>query len=229
MTQHLTILLRSTAHCVEHQAGLLTLQNITTNLLAKHLLGTVAVEQIILKLERQTKLQRIAVNLAAVILRGVAQNSTNHRRARQQDRGLELNHIHILRHSDLLQMLEVHIILLTLAHLQRHLGEDVEDAGQLLIGHIAKQLIGINHHCITREDGYILAPLGKYRWLATTHQGVIHNVVVQKSEIVEHLHRRGCRHSLTHIAAEGLAAQKQQCWTYALATTRHRVKDWLVQ
>ena len=223
--QDIAVRLRSAAHSIEHKAGLLTLKDIATDALAQLLHCAVAVEQVVLLLEGEAEFECIAVNLLAVALRSITQHGTNHRGTRQQNGGLKLNHIHILDNRHLLALLEIHIVLLTLTHLQGHRGEDIHNARQFVGRRTTQQAVGINHHCIARQDGHILAPTSKDRGLAATHVGIIHNIVVQKREVMKHLYGRSGRQCILQLTAKSLTNQQQQRGTNTFAATRHRVDD----
>ena len=65
--QRVTLLVGCLAHSLNHKEGLLTLQNIATNLLAKALVA-IAIQHIILKLECKTKFGCVTVNLLDIVV-----------------------------------------------------------------------------------------------------------------------------------------------------------------
>ena len=124
--QHLSLLLVGTREGLNHQDGLLAFEDVATNLLAESLIAK-AIEQIVLKLECQTHLQRKVVEVASIFVGGTCKDGSDDCRARQKGCGFELDHSHIIDHRHLLLGLEIHIELLSLAHLGCHLVEPLEN------------------------------------------------------------------------------------------------------
>ena len=83
--------------------------------------------------------------------------------------------------------LEVHVVLLTLAHVDSHVAKDAKDTLHVLGINTQQVLVGNDKHRVARQDSYITTPLSIYRRLASAHRGVVHDVVVKECEVVEHL------------------------------------------
>ena len=67
------------------------------------------------------------------------------------------------------------------------------------------------------------------RGFAAPHGGVVHDVVVQQREIVEHLDGRGCGQRLLHVVGKGAVGEHQQHRPQAFAASGQRIADRRIQ
>ena len=63
------------------------------------------------------------------------------------------------------------------------------------------------------------------RGLAPAHGGVVHDVVVQQREVVEHLDGRSRGQRLLHVVGEDAAGERQQHGAEAFAAPGERIAD----
>ena len=212
------------AHRRDHQVGLLAFEDVAPDGFAQPLVA-VAVQQVVLQLERQPQLDGEAPQAAAVLVRSAAQHRADHDRSGQQHRGLQLDHVHVFDHRDLGFLFEIHVVLLSFAHLERHGVEGREHLRQQVGRDAAQQAVGVDQHGVAREDGHVLAPFGIDRGFAAPHGGVVHDVVVQQREVVEHLDGRSCGQRLLHVVGEDAAGERQQHGAEAFAAPGERIAD----
>ena len=66
---------------------------------------------------------------------------------------------------------------------------------------------------------------GMDRGLAPAHGGVVHDVVVQQREVVEHLDGRSRGQRLLHVVGEDAAGERQQHGAEAFAAPGERIAD----
>ena len=209
----------------DHQEGLFAFENIATNRLTQLSLSAVAIQQIILQLERQTQLIGKARDVVEILVRRTTDHCSHTCRTRQQNGRFEVNHLDILLDRHLIARLEIHIILLTLKDLHCRRIEDIEQTRQQLRRSLFEQLIGIDDHRITRQNCDILVPLAEHRGLAATNRSIVHNIVVEQREVVEKLDSCRAGHSTLDRVREDSIREQCQHRTQALATLLHRVAD----
>ena len=193
--------------------------------MAQLLLRTVTVQQIVLQLEGQPKFVGKTVELAARIIVSSADQRPDVCGSSHQNGRLQLDHADILLDGHVVTILEIHIVLLPLENLHRRIVEDLENFRQQLCRGFLKQVISVYQHGIAREYGDILIPLSEYRRFAPTDRSVVHDVVMQKGEVVEKLQGRRTWHSLVGLVREDPARQKCQHRSDTLAALLHRVAD----
>ena len=61
--------------------------------------------------------------------------------------------------------------------------------------------------------------------IAAAHGGIVHDVVVQQREVVEHLDGRSCGQRLLHVVGEDAAGERQQHGAEAFAAPGERIAD----
>ena len=178
---------------------------------------------------RSPQLDGETAQFAAVLLRGAAQHGADGDRAGQQHRGLEFDHVHVFHDRDLAFALEVHVVLLSFADFERHGVERAQYPGQQLRGHFAQQAVGADHHGVARKDRHARPPLGIDRRFAAAHGGVVHDVVVQQREVVEHLDGGRSRQGGLKPVGENAVCEHQQHRAQAFAAARQRIADRCVE
>ena len=126
-------------------------------------------------------------------------------------------------------MFEIHVVLLSLADAERHLVEEGHHLRQQVRRDAAEQAVGADQHGVARENGHVLPPACEDRGLAAPHGRVVHDVVVQQGEVVEHLDGGGGRQGLLQVVGEQAAREHHEHRSQPLATPGERVADGCVE
>lgn len=208
----------------DHQVSLFAFEDVAADGLAQPFVA-VAVQQVVLQLECQSQFDGEAAQLAAVLFGSAAQQGADRGGPGQQHRGLQLDHVHVFHDRNLRLAFEIHVVLLSFAHFERHGVERREYLRQQLRRHLAQQPVGADQHGVTREDRHVLSPLGVDRGFAAPHGCIVHDVVVQQREVMEHLDGRGGRQGMLYLIGEDAVGEHQQHGAQALAAARERIAD----
>ena len=120
----------------------------------------------------------------------------------KQDRGLELDHLHVVIQTHVVPMLKLHIVLLSFADAGRHLVEPTEYLRQFGFRHAAEQSVRLNEHLVAGEDSGVVIPFHMYGGASATYLGAVHHIVVQECEVMEYLQRQSGRQHFLFVAAE---------------------------
>ena len=213
----------------EQQVGLLVAAYVAADGLAEGLGIAVDVQQVVLDLEGQSQVDAMLVERLLLRVRRTGQVGTGPERIRQQHRGLQTYHLDILLELYILALLKIHIQLLSFAYLRGHLVEPPQGTLQFVTWYLCHQLIGFDQHLVARENSRILVPTDMYRLASATHGRMIHDVVVQQGEVMEHLQRQSSRQGLRFLAAKHTAGGQHQLRPYAFTTRRQGISYRLVQ
>ena len=211
------------------QERLFPLGNVAPYLLPERILCTVTVENIVTYLECHAQFRSEGVYSVAVLLRGPAANRTYDGGTGEQDGRLERYHVQVILHGNPFERFEIHVVLLSLAHLQRGIVEDAENTGQDGRVGLFEQTVGVNHHGIARKDGAVDTPFAVYGRFAAADGSIVHDVVVQQREVVENLHRRSTRQRTRHVVAEYVACHHGQQRPEPFAALTERIDNGLVK
>ena len=65
--------------------------------------------------------------------------------------------------------------------------------------------------------------------LSSTHVGIIHHVVMQQCEIVEHLNTQSSINGFGRITSHRITGHESQYWTYSLAAQGHVIGYGLIE
>ncbi len=200
------------------QKGFLPHRNIPADRLAESPLVAIRVQQVVLNLERQPEIDPELIQRPPLRRRSAADNGPHLQRRRQQHRGLEPDHLHILRQRHLAPglRLEIHVVLLPLAHLHRRPIKNPQQLDQPIrpaesLSPVLQDPVSEDQHRIARQNSSALAPLPMHRRPPAPKLGLVHNIVVQQREVMEHLHRhRGIQRPLRRAAIQVGPHQTQQ-------------------
>ena len=126
-------------------------------------------------------------------------------------------------------MLEVHIVLLSLANLECCLGEQSEHLGKFLLLTLCDALVCKHEHRVAREDCGVGIPTAVYGFVSATQVGVVHEVVVQKRVVVVCLQATSRHDYRLGVVLEQIVGKEHQHGAYALAAKREYVADRFVE
>ena len=114
-------------------------------------------------------------------------------------------------------MLEVHIVLLTLANLERCLGEESENLCELSLVTLCDALVCKHEHRVAREDCGVGIPTTVYGLVSATQVGIVHEVVMQKRVVVVGLQATSRHDYRLGVVLEQIVGKEHQHGAYALA------------
>ena len=114
-------------------------------------------------------------------------------------------------------MFEVHIVLLTLANLERCLGEEGENLCELSLVALSDALVCKHEHRVAREDCGVGIPTAVYGLVTAAQVGIVHEVVVQKRVVVVGLQATSRHDYRLGVVLEQIVGKEHQHGAYALA------------
>ncbi len=209
----------------EEQEGLLGAEDVAANLFAKHPCVAVDVEVVVLQLEGHTYFLGETVECRGHVGRGIGGDGAHLCRAGQQDGRLEAYHLEVFVDGDVGARLEVHVVLLSLAHFLRGAGEYLQQCLLLFAVAMEHKTIGLYEHRIAGEDGRIGVPLAVHRGAPASHLGVVHQVVVEQGMVVVGLYAECRRQGALYVFAEEAVGEEQQGGAQALSAGFEGVLD----
>ena len=98
------------------------------------------------------------------------------------------------------------------------------------MGRLGYELVCVDEHHVAREYGRVLVPLLPHGRNAPAKRRAVHNVVVHKSEGVEHFKRGGGgEYALVHSIGEERVAAEAEPGSYPLAAYLNHIPQRVVQ
>ena len=122
------------------------------------------------------------VKVGYVLLVCAAKNSAYLECVAEQEGGLHADHLHIFLCLYVVALLEVDVVLLSLAHAFSSFDEGGE--GFAVVHTFVEKLVCHDEHSVARQDGCVLVPLLMNSEVASPHVALVHEVVMQESEVV---------------------------------------------
>lgn len=221
--------LRRTLESVDEEERLLATEDIATDFLAKHGGITVDIQIIILKLESQTNLFGKTIEHLSVGIGSIGDKGTHLGGTGEKNGGLETNHLNVFRLRDVGALLEIHVILLTLANLLCGTGKKTEYISLTTAATLHDQLESQDQHRVTREHSRVLVPFLMDRQLAASHIGMIHEVIMEKRMVMVGFQTDGCRNSFVRILAVEAMGKQQKSGSQTFAAHAEDVADGFVE
>ena len=93
---------------------------------------------------------------------------------------------------------------------------------------LLQSLIGKHQHGVTREDSRVGIPLAMHGGFATSHVGIVHQVIVQQCIVMIGLQCTGGHQYVFRIVLIHIVCQQHQHGTDTLAAKRKHILDRLV-
>ena len=213
-------------HGVDEQEGLLVVHDVAADFLAEGFGVAPHVEHVVAQLEGETHVDASLIEEVGLGVVAVGDEGSRLEGTAQQDRGLETNHVDILLDGDIVAVLVVHVPLLAFINLDGCLVEQVHDGPA---GTARNVLCGDGQHGVAAQDGSVVVPATVHSGFAASHVGVVHHVIVQEREVVEHFQAHGCVNRHGRVAAHGVTGHECEHGTYTFAPQSHVVADGLVE
>ena len=226
MTQFVGIIALCKAYGIDEQESLLVVHDVATDFLAEGCRIAPHVKHVVPELECQTHVHTGIIEQVGLLFIGIGDEGTGLEGATQQDRRLEADHVDIFLDSDVDAVLVVHVPLLSLVNLD---GGLVEQVHYLPVGSAGNILSGDSQHRVTAQDGRVGVPAAVHGGLATAHVGIVHHVVVQQGEVVEHLQSHSGIQRVREFSAHRFTSHEREHRADALATQRHVIGNGLIE
>ena len=213
-----------------HQPALLVVDDIAAYSLAEYLGVSVGVQPVVSYLEGQSEVVAELVQEICLLLVSACYEGSHLCGACDEHSRLEAYHLHVVFHRDIFHLLEVHIVLLALADLCGSLRKQLQYLRQHLRRRLRYELVALDGHHVTRQDGGVLVPLAVYCRHSAAHIRLVHDVVVDKGEAVEHLDSCGRRKNLlAEVILEQRICCKAETRAYPFASDVDHVSERVVQ
>ena len=158
-----------------------------------------------MQLESDAKVDAEVINLLHVFIAGTCHDSTDFQDRAKQYSGFQTDHLDIFVKSDIVASLKIQIMLLTLTHLKCHLAKLGKHL--LRIRFIGAQSIleCLDKHGVARKQSDIGVPFVINCLQTATQRSFIHDIVVNKGEVMENLSSHCRCEAFLNVAAKHLA------------------------
>ena len=120
----------------QEHIGLLVAEDVAADGFAEGRRVAIHVQNVILQLKSQSDMDAEVVQRLLLRLGGIGNIRAYLQGGREQYRGLEPNHHHIIVYRHIVSALEIHIVLLPFAYLRRHFVEQPKHLWQLIFPHL---------------------------------------------------------------------------------------------
>ena len=91
------------------------------------------------------------------------------------------------------------------------------------------EFVSFDEHFVAGEDGCVRSPFSDYGWFVASDVGLVHDVVVEEGEVVEHLECECCWECWFVVVVEQGASGEAHYWAQSFTSERHRVVDRFVE
>jgi len=202
---------------VEEEERLFVVFDVGAGLFAKRGGVAVGVEEVVAELEGETDADAEAVQIFDVVAVGLSDEGADFEGAGEEDGGFEADHLHVFVDGDVVAGLEVHVVLLTFADFPAGLFKGVEYFVEIGVGLLDEVAPGEDIHSVARQDGGVFVPFAVDGGLAATDGRLVHEVVVEQGEVVEHLDADGVVVSLFDVGIEEVGGGEEEKGAYPFA------------
>ena len=156
------------------------------------------------EVERQTELDTIFIDKLLVLNSGFRHDGTGLQASGQQNSGLVANHVDVFVEAYMVGRFKVEVFLLSLTDLHGGLGQQFRksEGGLGRSWRLEDGLQGEGGKGVPRKDRDVAVPLAIYRRLTAADGRIVHDVVVDEGEVVQHFKCRRRIEGFLHIAAK---------------------------
>ncbi|OPZ80809.1 MAG: hypothetical protein BWY77_00913 [bacterium ADurb.Bin431] len=202
---------------VGNQKAFFTFLQITGHILADGFFLSEQIEQIVLQLKRPTHLSAVAGERCARLLFPAPEHGARLAGQLEKPAGFFFDHLIILRQRDFHTRFELLVQRLPFTDIEDGAAESAQDGGQVAAIHPRQQGIAQDQEGVSGEDGDIFVPAVVDGWPAAAKFIMVHDVIMDQGEVVDHLDGEGTIQGLLRVSADGLAGKQQQTGPELLA------------
>ena len=131
------------------QPALLVVYDVASDRFAEYLFVAECVQPVVRNLECETESITISVEVACIFVRSASYQCSHFRGASDQHGSLQSDHHHVLVHRNLLDLLEVHVILLTFTYLGSGVVEQLEHFAEHVFRSLCDSPVAVDTHHVS--------------------------------------------------------------------------------
>ena len=149
----------------------------------------------------------------------------------EHDGGFQPYHVEILVDGDVVHGFEIEVILLAFAHFHRRLTENIDEVedGFRVALQFEKLLHGDHREGVAGEDGGVAVPFLIDGGLPAPHVSLVHDVVVDEGEVVQHLESGRDVTGLFRVAIEHFGRDVHHLRAQPLTRLHQDVTNWVIE